>query len=252
MTVFHICKFSLPTSSIWPSWPWSFLFPWSVEGSCMRPPGFDPVQLRLPCWPRPEANHPWDGSVAEMPWDARLVTGSWGQLPCSGFVVREGGLRGAGRVPRQLQAAPPRSRGSSSPQSRALVTVPRRHPAACLAAAFPRSALPFRPSARHSWQTTPWSSRHREGPGHSRHTPPAWWWRWFGSSLAPGPCWGRSLSRRVSGAERAAACSGDAALRSACYCFVSEAPRLRSFPQPLSRVVKIIEPDVFSVPDLTG
>lgn len=41
-----------------------------------------------------------------MPQNACLVTGSWGKLPHSGFMVTEGSLRGADRVPRQLQAAP--------------------------------------------------------------------------------------------------------------------------------------------------
>ncbi|TKC48280.1 hypothetical protein EI555_012357 [Monodon monoceros] len=82
----------------------------------MWPPGFDPAQLRLPCRPRPEVNHPRVGSVAEMPWDAHLVAGSWGQLPCSGFMVREGGLRGAGGPCPQAAA------GSSAPVLRVLLT----------------------------------------------------------------------------------------------------------------------------------
>lgn len=41
-----------------------------------------------------------------MPWNALLVTGRWGQLPGSGFVVMAWSLKGTGRVSRQLQAAP--------------------------------------------------------------------------------------------------------------------------------------------------
>ncbi|XP_022425971.1 sushi domain-containing protein 6 isoform X1 [Delphinapterus leucas] len=225
----------------------------------MWPPGFDPAQLRLPCRPRPEVNHPRVGSVAEMPGDAHLVAGSWGQLPCSGFMVREGGLRGAGGPCPQAAA------GSSAPVLRVLLTTVTclsncaQEASCCLPRCCFSSFHPPLPPL-HSSQLAndslvfPAPGGPKTQSAHT-HTPPppapACWWRWFGSSLAPGPCWGRSLGRG-SHTDRAAASSGDVALRSACYCFVSEAPRLRSFPQPLSGVVKIVEPDVFSVPDLTG
>lgn len=38
-------------SSIQPPWPGFFLFPWSIRGSCVLPPGSDPGQLQLPSCP---------------------------------------------------------------------------------------------------------------------------------------------------------------------------------------------------------
>lgn len=85
-----------------------FLFPWSLRGRCLLPPGCDATRPWLPCRPRPAAS-PMGRESSEMPWDAPLVTGSWGPV-ASSWVRGDGrGPAGYRPNPRRQQAALARS-----------------------------------------------------------------------------------------------------------------------------------------------
>ena len=194
-----------------------------------------------------------------MPWDAHLVAGSWGQLPCSGFMVREGGLRGAGGPCPQAAA------GSSAPVLRVLLTTVTclsncaQEASCCLPRCCFSSFHPPLPPL-HSSQLAD-DSLVFLAPGgpktqsaHTPHPPPP-------PQLVGGDGLEAAWLRGPAGAAPSAegpTLTGLLPLQEMWHygarvnCFVSEAPRLRFFPQPLSGVVKIVEPDVFSVPDLTG
>ena len=164
-----------------------FLFPWSLRGRCLLPPGCDAMWPWLPCWPGPAAS-PMGHESSEMPWDAPLVTGSWGPVASSW-------VRGDGRGPAGHRPSPQTAAGSSGPVLRVLVTA-----VTCLsncareacwrllaAASPPPPALPC---------CLPLVTADRRHPWRHQHTPPpaacACWWGRFGSSLAPGPWCGRS------------------------------------------------------------